>query len=57
MDYQNLDGFIAAIVSSGKATLKELKTDYSLEDAFDLFEIIVTDAYNQQQANKAARDK
>jgi hypothetical protein len=35
-------------VSSGKATLQELKTVYGLEDLYDLLEIITVDAYNQR---------
>jgi len=45
---------IAAAVSSGKATLAELDSVYSLEMLFDLLEIIHVDAYNERLARKAA---
>lgn len=50
VDYKNIDGFIGAIVESGKATLHELKTIYSLEDAFDMWEIIIVNRYNEYLA-------
>ena len=57
MDYKNIEPFLGAIVSSGKATLKELKESYTIEDAFNLFEIIAIDAYNENQAIKHAQKK
>ena len=45
--YPNVDQFIGEIVASGKATLKELKTVYTLEDAYDLYEIIAVNKYNE----------
>jgi len=50
VDFKNVDGFIGAIVSSGKATLNELKTIYTLEEAFDLWEIIAVTKYNEYLA-------
>lgn len=44
----------AAVVASGKATLAELKTVYTLEELFQLAGIIVTDKYNEWRANKRA---
>ena len=57
MDYPNVDPFIGCIIANGKATLKELKADYSLEDAFNMFEIIVTSNFNQWLAHKEASRK
>lgn len=48
--YRNIDPLIGAIISSGKATLRELKTVYTLEDAHDIFEIIAIDNYNKYLA-------
>lgn len=49
-----MDGLIGAIISSGKATLHELKSIYSLEDAIDMWEIIVTVRHNEYLAMKHA---
>ena len=57
MDYKNIDSLIGAIVSSGKATLKELKESYTIEDAFNLYEIIATDAYNERLAIEHAKKR
>ena len=39
---------IGRLISSKLATLKELQTDYSLEDAYNLFEVLTVDNYNDQ---------
>lgn len=52
-----MDGFIGAIVASGKATLNELRTIYTLEEAFDLWEIIAVTRYNEHLAIKHAEQK
>lgn len=57
VDFQNVDGLIGAIVADGKASLYELKTIYSLEDAFDLFEIISVSRYNEHLAIQHAKKK
>jgi hypothetical protein len=58
-NYKNIDSFFAIIISSGKATLKELKESYSLEDAYILWEVITVTKYNEflaiEEANKANR--
>lgn len=43
---------IAAVISSGKATLRELQSDYGLEDVYDLLEVVSIDAFNRQLAAK-----
>lgn len=40
------------IVSYRLATLHELQTVYSLEDALDLLEVISVDSYNQNKTAK-----
>lgn len=55
MDYKNVDPLIATIIADGKATLKELKESYSLEDAFYLYEIIAVTRYNEYLAIEHAR--
>lgn len=57
MDFKNIDGFIAAIVADGKATLNELKTIYSLEDAFKMWEVITVTRYNEHLAMEHAKSR
>lgn len=57
MDFPNVDGFIGAIVASRQATLRELNTVYTLEEAFDLFEIVVTSNINEYLAHEHANRK
>jgi hypothetical protein len=56
VDYKNVDGLIGSIIADGKATLNELRTVYTLEDAFNMWEIIAVNRYNEylavQHANK-----
>lgn len=40
------------IISTGKATLYELQTIYSLEDMYDMLEVIQVDAANTYIINK-----
>jgi len=48
----NVTQTVGTIISQRLATLHELQTIYSLEDALDMLEVISVDAYNH---NKAAR--
>ena len=57
MDYTNVKGFIAAIITERFATLNELKTIYSLEDAYDLWEVIMVNRYNEYLAIEYAKKK
>lgn len=57
MDFKNVDQLIGQIVNSKLATLHELKAIYSLEDAYDLFEIYAISNYNKFIAMKDAREK
>jgi hypothetical protein len=57
VDFPNVDGFIGAIVGSGQATLRELTEYYTLEQAFDLFEIVMTNRYNEHLAVEYAGRK
>jgi hypothetical protein len=43
---------IGAVASSGKATLIELQTVYSIEDVYTLMEINSIDSHNQRIAQK-----
>lgn len=51
--HENVDPFIAHVVSRRLATLKELEEYYGTEDLFDMLEIIAVDDNNQAVANEA----
>jgi len=57
MDFPNVDQLIGFIVANKQATLHELKTIYSLEDAYDLYEIIAVSRYNEFLAIENAKQK
>jgi hypothetical protein len=57
LDYVNVDPFIGLIISEGKASYKELKEDYSLEDAYILYECIMVPKANEYLAYKNAEKK
>lgn len=46
-DYVNIGSMIGTLIASRVATLYELQTVYSLEDAFDLYEAIAIPKYNE----------
>lgn len=52
IDYKNVPRIIGAIVSSGKATLLELTTDYGARDAYDLWEIVSVDYHNERKVRE-----
>jgi len=52
-----MDGFLGAILAEGKASLNELRTIYSLEDAFLMWEVIAVTKYNDYLAAKHAMKK
>jgi hypothetical protein len=53
----NVDGFIATIVGERLATLRELNEYYTLEEALDMWEIIMTNRYNEWLAVQRAEKK
>ena len=57
VDFVNVDSFIGTIIAERYATLYELKTVYSLEDAFDIWETIAVSRYNEYLAVKHAKSK
>lgn len=54
IDTENVDGLIACIVGEGRATPLELRTVYTLEDAMNLFEIIMVRRSNEYLSAKQA---
>ncbi len=51
----NVDAVVAQVVQSGKATLRELREYYSMEDMYNMWEITYTAKYNEWQARERAR--
>jgi hypothetical protein len=45
------------VISSGKATLAELKTIYGLEDLWDMIEVLLVDAHNERAIAKHQEKK
>ena len=45
------------LISCGKASLKELETYYSLEDAYTLYEVIIVDNHNEHMHAEHAKRK
>ena len=55
--HRNLDDFVAIIIDSNKATLNELKTIYTLEEGYILWEIIAISRYNAWKAQERAKNQ
>ena len=49
MEYQTIPGIIGIVVTSKLATLYELQTVYSYEDLLDLYDIHLTNIYNDRK--------
>lgn len=52
-----IPGVIAAVISTGKASLHELSTSLSVEDCYMLMDIAVVDGYNQRVAQRYYAEK
>lgn len=52
VNYGNICGILGVLVSKKMATLNDLQTVYSLEDAYLLYEIITVDNYNERISRK-----
>jgi hypothetical protein len=57
VDYANIPRTVGAAISSGKATLVECETVYSVEDVYLMLEVIAVDAHNRFMAEEWARRK
>ena len=51
-EYPNVSGLIGTIITHKLATLYELQTIYSYEDALDMYEVICVNNYNERQILK-----
>lgn len=47
IDYPSVNPLVAVVISKKLATLHELETIYSLDDLFDMCEIIAVNNYNE----------
>lgn len=47
-----MPGVIGAVISSGKATMRDLDEHLSVEDVYDLLEIAAVDAHNARILRK-----
>lgn len=57
IDCENVDGLLATIISEKQATLHELKTIYTLEDALNIWEVIAVKRANEYLAAKHAESQ
>lgn len=48
MNYANVPRVIGTLISARVATLRELQTVYSVEDAYNMLEIINVDHHNER---------
>ena len=49
--YQNVSGIVGTLVSARLATLAELQSVYSVEDAYDMLEVLAVDNHNRSLLN------
>lgn len=56
-EYANVSGLMGVIIARDKASMYELETVYSYEDALNFAEIITVQNYNEWIASEAARGK
>lgn len=55
MEFANVTTLVGVLVGQKLATLHQLQTVYSLEDALNLLEIITVQNYNDWAAGEAAK--
>lgn len=56
-EYLNIDYLVGELIAAGRATLKELMTDYTLEEAYMMYETILVPRLNEYYAAEAAQKK
>lgn len=57
VDHVNIDGLIGAIIEADRASLRDLTEWYTLEEAFDIWEVIVVGRWNEHLAIQHAKGK
>lgn len=56
-EYQNVNGLVGCLIANGMATLNELRTIYSLEDAMDMYEAYIIPKFNEWKRAKLMETK
>jgi hypothetical protein len=57
IEYPTVSGLLGVIITRRLATLYELQTVYSIDDAVDLYEIAAVNNYNEWRASEEAKRK
>ena len=57
IEYPTVPGIIGVIITRRLATLYELQTVYSIDDAVDLYEIAAVNNYNEWRSAEEAKNK
>ena len=57
IEYPTVPGIIGVIITRRLATLHELQTVYSIDDAADLYEIAAVNNYNEWRASEEVKRK
>ena len=57
IEYPTVPGMIGVIITRRLATLHELQTVYSIDDAADLYEISAVNNYNEWRSAEEAKQK
>jgi hypothetical protein len=47
IQYPTVPGIVGVVISKGMATLFDLQTKYSLDDLYDMYEVILVNNYNE----------
>ena len=55
INYPTISGLLGVIITRRLATLYELQTVYSIDDAADLYEIAAVNNYNEWRASEGAK--
>jgi hypothetical protein len=55
MEYPTVAGVVGVVISSRFATLHELQTIYSYADMMDMYEVHITNKYNEARALEVNR--
>ncbi len=56
VNYANIAGILGTLITYKMATLNELQTVYSLEDAYLIYEILTVNSYNERILSSGNRN-
>lgn len=57
VDYKNIDAIVGCITEAGQCTRQELKTVYSVEDVFMMYEAVMVPRINEWLAIERQKQK